>query len=115
MKWWAALYLAAILVYPFQMEECPGHEVPEEGAIREEAVGSTGLHLFFFDSDGDGQEDRALLYRRDSAGQLEMWPWLYFEGVDAKTGLAEEVWIDRGEGGHCQDIVLYYKRHVRLR
>ena len=82
--------------------------------IRVEVLGSSGLTGVFYDLDGNGQADRALVFPPDlsRANGLTYWPLIYFEGLN-EEGHAEEVWIDRGGDGECIDIYLYWKRTVR--
>lgn len=72
---------------------------------------SSGLYGFWYDLDQDGIADFALIFQMDEDGMYLTWPLFYFKGVDL-FGVAEEVWIDRGGVGECQDIWLYYKRTV---
>lgn len=103
-----------MLMAPLTAWGCPGHEIPDTEAIKDEALGSSGLHIYYYDTDGDGQADRALVYGQAARGDPADSPLFFFEGLDPVTGVAEEVWIDRNDNGWCSDIVLYYKRHVRL-
>lgn len=106
-----SVVLSVWLAIPSLAWPCNTRPLETIDPTREEQYGTTGLTILFYDRDGDGSDDRALLFQADPDGMITTWPLLYFEDL-APDGRAEEVWIDRFGDGFCQDIVLYWKRTV---
>ena len=114
MKWALATGLFLGLLLPISNTyPCEFHPVPafDKGLVKVEAFGTSGLPGFYYDLDGDGIPDRALLFQSGADGHFIQWPLFYFEDLSL-DGLADEVWADTGGDGKCTSIRLYWKRNL---